>query len=588
MVATFGEMTINPMQYAPSVPMIPMQPHPLPLSPEQAAHVAHHQRQQQIFHHHQQPQTYNMWVPQERVGAVIGGHGTVIRSLQERSGATIQVHNEKVQGDHKLFTIYGTYAQYDTAAKLVKEIVERPRPSAPSASSVSSDRSHYANLGDHNARPTEMCKTVYVPSRCVGLVIGRNGETIRNLQDRSGAIIKVTRNEEATPGAENRSILISGTEEAITHAHRLVSEIVMEARVRRPHHLSPPMGPGPGGQPAVVEVLAIPNDKVGLIIGKKGATIKDLQMKSGARIQVTKDDNCLQTDGSRPVTISGNRSDVDDAKAMIASKINVQMLSAISATGAFPGGARAAIPPQAAGQGMPFLIPPHVYEHGFQNGQEAFPPVFEADPNNPGRAAMAYFQYMGYNNYPGIGQHGRGFQHPVPVQYGPPQQQIQEQQVMQAPQTDQQDPNMQQSFQSPNVKPGQAMELPGSPTMLSRDANGGIFMYQGHPFQQMAQMTSQQQMFPPPPNSRMFSPREQAHVAHVQAQAQLLAHAQAHAHAQIAQTRAAGSVAQSQALPPSPPQVQAPGASDPPLQVHSHEDDTQKQQANAAEGEQSS
>ena len=184
----------------------------------------------------------------------------------------------------------------------------------------------------------------------------------------------------------------------------------MEARVRRPHHLSSPMGPGPGGQPALVEVLAIPNDKVGLIIGNKGATIKDLQMKSGARIQVTKDDN-LQTDGSRPVTISGNRSDVDDAKAMIASKINVQMLSAISATGAFPGGAQAAIPPQAAGQGLPCLIPPHAYKHGFQSryGKEAFPEVFEAHPNNPSRAAMAYFQYVGITITLGLESTAVGF-----------------------------------------------------------------------------------------------------------------------------------------------------------------------------------
>ena len=49
MVSTFREMTINPMQYAPSVPMIPIQPHPLPLSPEQAAHVAHHQQPQTCY-----------------------------------------------------------------------------------------------------------------------------------------------------------------------------------------------------------------------------------------------------------------------------------------------------------------------------------------------------------------------------------------------------------------------------------------------------------------------------------------------------------------------------------------------------------
>lgn len=564
MVTSFGEMSISPMQYTPSVPLIPIQPHPsLSLPPPHSAHVTHQRHSQHI----QQQQTYCLWVPQDRVGAVIGGNGAVIKSLQERSGATIQVHNGTVRAEHKLFTICGTQSEYEAAARLVNEIVERPRPSGHASSSIMSEKSRFSSTAENFSRGTEVCRTVYVPTSCVGLVIGRNGETIRNLQDKSGADIKVTPDEEAHPGADTRSILISGTKEGIAHAHQLVSEIVMEARSRRPHHLNPPVGSSMNGQPVIMEVLAIPNDKVGLIIGKKGVTIRDLQQKSGAKIQVTKDDNFVQSDGSRPVTIVGIRSHVDDAKALIANKINVAYLPSSPASFQSPGPVARNVPqPPTPGHTMPYVYHPHGFDGDFQNGQPQFHQPFESgDPNAQNRTAMAYFPYMGFNNMAAMAQQPRPFPPPMTLQYGHQQLQ-QEAPGIQTSGPESHESPTQPQFASPTLSHSQPLEgIPGSPPLMPRDHNGNVIMYPGHPYPPLPHMHGQQ-VFPPPPNARIY-PRDHAQVVHAQAQAQAHAHMMMHAQAQAQAQIQAQAQAQAQAVQTQAPAQKEESAADQPTEA---------------------
>lgn len=75
-------------------------------------------------------------------------------------------------------------------------------------------------------------KAVYVPSSCVGIVIGRSGETIRDLQQRSGAHIKVTPDKDAQDDAPLRVIYISGTPEALELAQWLVNDVINEGLTR--------------------------------------------------------------------------------------------------------------------------------------------------------------------------------------------------------------------------------------------------------------------------------------------------------------------------------------------------------------------
>lgn len=565
MVAQFADMNLGQqIQYAPPPPLVQMlpinsiQPQPVvPIpAPQHPSHLSPHQ------HHHPPPPppshkqhpspmvvaTYHLWVPQERVGAVIGGHGAVIRSLQERSGATIQVHNDTVRGDLKLFTISGTLAQYETARNLINEIVDKPRQSHHSSSHSShhADRVPYTSNSESSRQDDTWSKVVFVPSTCVGLVIGRNGETIRNLQDRSNAEIKVTPDEKANLDSDRRSIEITGRGDAINFAHQLISEIVMDARSRRAPH-----GPLPGsfynGQPVLQEVLTIPNEKVGLIIGKRGAAIRELQGKSGAKIQVTKDDSAIQSDGSRPVHITGTRAQVDEAKAMIASKINIPLLSSAVPLGTM---FNASMPgphhgPPVTGQSphVPYMVHSFV-EPSFQNGQPPFSQVF--DPNDPAvsNRPVAYIPYMGYGNFPM--PHHRQFQSQLPMHFPHPSHQVQQEQVhsgMQTPHQESQDGTGQQSqFASPVVPPGQPPleALQSSPNMLPRDANGNVMVYQSH-YPPLAPHMGSHPVYSAAQNNRILSrPDHVQAMQHAQMlmQVQQAQAAQAHAQAVQAQVQA--------------------------------------------------
>lgn len=71
-----------------------------------------------------------------------------------------------------------------------------------------------------------------MPSQCVGIVIGRSGETIRDLQQRSGAHIKVTPDRDANDDDPVRVIYISGTPASLELAQSLVNDVINEGLTR--------------------------------------------------------------------------------------------------------------------------------------------------------------------------------------------------------------------------------------------------------------------------------------------------------------------------------------------------------------------
>jgi predicted PilT family ATPase len=57
--------------------------------------------------------------------------------------------------------------------------------------------------------PSDTAYILEVPNECVGLVIGKEGETIKNIARKSGAI-KVQVATSTAPGAKTRNIFVEG------------------------------------------------------------------------------------------------------------------------------------------------------------------------------------------------------------------------------------------------------------------------------------------------------------------------------------------------------------------------------------------
>ena len=66
-------------------------------------------------------------------------------------------------------------------------------------------------------------------------------------------------------------------------------------------------------------VLSVPNESVGLVIGRGGATIKAMEAQTGIKIQIAKE--CPpETPNHRPITLIGPAHTVEHARSLITAK----------------------------------------------------------------------------------------------------------------------------------------------------------------------------------------------------------------------------------------------------------------------------
>ncbi|KAL9179157.1 hypothetical protein ACHAXT_008447 [Thalassiosira profunda] len=166
--------------------------------------------------------------------------------------------------------------------------------------------------------------TAHLSPLHVGRIIGRGGEVVRDVQSRSGARIDVN---QSVPNGEPRIITYRGTREEIDFAKRLVA-ILCQTNGDGEHGNKDRSGELPLGKAHRTEVL-VPGSTIGRIIGRGGATVRELQIRSGARIQVDhtgdpdpRDHGIIgkpkADDALRKVTITGTDASVAAAEEMIA------------------------------------------------------------------------------------------------------------------------------------------------------------------------------------------------------------------------------------------------------------------------------
>ncbi|XP_033642992.1 far upstream element-binding protein 1-like isoform X1 [Asterias rubens] len=143
-----------------------------------------------------------------------------------------------------------------------------------------------------------------VPSSLVGLIIGRGGETITKIQSESGCKVQVAaQNDVDNP--EVRTCTLTGSTDALQRAKAELNSIVYNSKE------------------AVTEQLLIKANKVGLIIGKKGETIRKMMEESGAKMMMIQD-STINTGLEKPLKITGDQNQVDKAKEMIQELLDKQ------------------------------------------------------------------------------------------------------------------------------------------------------------------------------------------------------------------------------------------------------------------------
>lgn len=162
------------------------------------------------------------------------------------------------------------------------------------------------------AWPASTCEEqVRIPECIVSAFMGRSGsDTLSHVEAESGAKLELMQDQE-------RVITLRGSRENCTKGREMLQQMVNRnggngtCEVLLTINMPPP---GPGGYPPYQEIM-IPGAKVGLVIGKGGDTIKQLQEKTGARMIIIQDGPNQEV--IKPLRISGVPQKVEHAKQMV-------------------------------------------------------------------------------------------------------------------------------------------------------------------------------------------------------------------------------------------------------------------------------
>ncbi|KAI9768600.1 MAG: hypothetical protein M1840_004797 [Geoglossum simile] len=266
------------------------------------------------------------------VGLIIGRQGENLRRVEADTGARVQfITGPDVSGPTRDCKITGTRGQIATAKTDIYKII------AENNKQQGFDRSgrggpEPGQRGSHQPplRDGEDTMQIMVPDRTVGLIIGRGGETIRDLQERSGCHVNIVGEAKSVNGL--RPVNLIGSVQAAAMAKELIMEIV-DSDTKSLANQGPSQrdagrgggfgnygGGGAGGGDRINDSIRVPAEAVGMIIGKGGETIKEMQNSTGCKINVSSQSN--PNDQDREIGLVGSRDSIERAKRAIEDKVD--------------------------------------------------------------------------------------------------------------------------------------------------------------------------------------------------------------------------------------------------------------------------
>jgi len=151
----------------------------------------------------------------------------------------------------------------------------------------------------------------------VGAIIGRGGQTIRQITQQTRARVDVHRKDNL--GATEKAITIYGQPENCTNACNRILKVMLEEQTSAKGGEEE----REGQQPAELSLKLIAhNNLIGRIIGKQGATIKKIMDDTNTKITVASINEMSQFNMERTITVTASEvDDVSRAEAIISAKL---------------------------------------------------------------------------------------------------------------------------------------------------------------------------------------------------------------------------------------------------------------------------
>ncbi len=206
------------------------------------------------------------------MGLIIGRQGENLRRVENETSTRVQfLTGPESSGPIRQCKISGSQrAREDAKREIARIIADNGKELGKSNLNPIGVKT----VGTHAPalRAGEDATQILVPNRTVGLIIGRGGETIRDLQERSGCHVNIVGEEKSVNGF--RPVNLIGTPTAAAVARQLIDEIVESdtKNMNAQNANNRDMGRGPpmfgGGDDKINDNIIVPSEAVGMIIGK--------------------------------------------------------------------------------------------------------------------------------------------------------------------------------------------------------------------------------------------------------------------------------------------------------------------------------
>ncbi|VEN42933.1 unnamed protein product [Callosobruchus maculatus] len=307
--------------------------------------------------------TLEIMIPGPKVGLIIGKGGETIKQLQEKSGAKMVVIQDGPNQElEKPLLISGDAHKVEYAKQLVYDLIAEKEMKSFNRRGGGGPRSDgrgpqdFGDFGGGGGPGNDL--EVLVPRAAVGVVIGKGGEMIKKIQAETGARVQFHQARDEGPG--DRRCFLNGNPKQVDMARQRIEELIDSVMQRDGGGGDGPGGPGGpprgaggggrggrggpgggrfdrnggggqwedrrgghhGGGGQDVVTFCVPSNKCGVIIGRGGETIKQINSQSGAYCELDRR-NQSANQNEKYFTIKGDPDQIEAAKRIISDKIQM-------------------------------------------------------------------------------------------------------------------------------------------------------------------------------------------------------------------------------------------------------------------------
>lgn len=267
--------------------------------------------------------TPTLLIPADKVGQVVGRGGDNLRKVREELRVRLQLEREPVVDatngqQERLLTMSGEVSQMGRALRFVLGAIGGALTGVPagvfgavpgmrlgkallvSMPVVPMQPALATQVRAPSLDPEEIQIHFTVPDRFAGVVLGKAGAQVKQTAATANCKVSMTARES---GTERRAVIV-GTHSQCVTAQTLLHEQLVEAAKSAGVEF---------GEVSVV--FMIRSEAAGALIGKQGATLKQIRESSGAKIQLANARD--EMEGQRPCHISGDFQNILQAEKAI-------------------------------------------------------------------------------------------------------------------------------------------------------------------------------------------------------------------------------------------------------------------------------